>query len=314
MKTKTEQFNEFRVNIEADRFVFFHLDIADETKFYKKMFHYFFNEKKLLNYFENKKRVKFNPSQNNFCTLYKKLRKFVDDYNCENIELIQDKIVKDIIINEFEIKEELGIKYARIDKIGKIGEYIFGNILSEYFGLSCIIPKLELITSKNMSVFGIDTLYYSPKENMLFFGESKVTKSLDNGITLINKSLVDYEIKIKDEYLFVIDKSHISIMDSEFKLKMLDYVNKTINFDDFVKKANIKIIGIPLFIAHGSEMDSKQIMKQLSKIKTRTFCDLETKFIIISLPIINKEKMVNVFTEEIIKKVSKYEKRTEWYN
>ena len=45
-----------------------------------------------------------------------------------------------------------------------------------------------MITDKNMSVYGIDSLYYSPNEKLILLGESKVSKSLDNGIFVNTKS------------------------------------------------------------------------------------------------------------------------------
>ena len=54
----------------------------------------------------------------------------------------------------------------------------------------------------NMSIFGIDELFLA--EDMILFGESKVSINLQNGIKLIKESLKEYEKQIKDEYQLVL--------------------------------------------------------------------------------------------------------------
>ena len=76
-----------------------------------------------------------------------------------------------ILNEEYTIEEKNGKLKVRIDKIGKIGEYIFTCILNEYFKFQCILPKVHLQTSYNMSIYGIDTLFYSKDKEMLLFGE-----------------------------------------------------------------------------------------------------------------------------------------------
>ena len=169
MDIKQSTFESFTVYSCDDITSFIHIDINKPQTFYEKMFTHFFDETRLLNY----------------TALYKKLAIFIDKENDVPIPPSLEPEILDVLKSEYQIVEEDGIKKIRLDKIGKIGEYIFSNFLSEYFKLECIIPKLNLITDPNMNVFGIDTLFYSPTNKLLLLGESKVSNSLDTASHLI---------------------------------------------------------------------------------------------------------------------------------
>lgn len=49
-------------------------------------------------------------------------------------------------------------------------------------------------------VFGIDALFFNPNQRTIYFGESKVCNSIENAITLVNRSFDDYEEQIAEEY------------------------------------------------------------------------------------------------------------------
>lgn len=86
-----------------------------------------------------------------------------------------------------------------------------------------------------------------------------------------------------------------------------DTIGRCLTIDDFIKKANIKKIGIPIFIAHGNEISPVEIFARLKAIKRNTILGLQTTFIIISLPIFNKSKLIGVLTEKIAERRSVYE-------
>ena len=130
-----------------------------------------------------------------FRNLYRHLKTYIDDFNLVRDISDLDNLLIGILNEEFALEEKDGKKLVRLDKMGKIGEYLFCCLLSEFFNFDCIIPKVHLQTDYNMSVYGIDTLYYSEGNNLLLFGESKVSIKLDNGLNLIKKSLSEYENK-----------------------------------------------------------------------------------------------------------------------
>lgn len=302
-----QNFNDFEVFSYDDCKSFVHINITNPRLFYSKMFEYFFDESRLLRYIENKASISFRPTTANFAALYKKLKIFIDKENDIQIPQNLEKNLLDIVSAEHTIIEENGIKKIRLDKIGKIGEYIFSNILSEYFGYQCIIPKLNMLTDYNMSIFGIDTLFYSHENKLLLLGESKVSKSINNGIALINESLSSYQAQIDDEFELILSQRWLKDKMGYFADDFGDKIEISMNMSDFIKKADVRNIGIPIFIAHGGNETTEEIFNELSKIKKIDLYDIETNYIIISLPLIDKDEFVKAFTLAIAERRDLYE-------
>ena len=76
---------------------------------------------------------------------------------------------------------------------------------------------------------------------------------------------------------------------------------EVIGFEELIEQANIKNIGIPIFIVHGIDSETNKIFEKLSKVKKTKFFNLNTIFYLISLPVIDKETLTNIFTEKIKK-------------
>ena len=159
-----------------------------------------------------------------------------------------------------------------------------------------------------MSIYGIDTLFYSTEKNMILLGESKLSKSLENGIGLINKSLKTYEQQIKDEFVLMLSNRFLKNNLGIFGEKYADAIELSLSIEEFITNASIKRIGIPIFIAHGIDTDIDEILKQMKSIKQNTFLGIETQYIIISLPIVNKSKLISVLTQEIAERRTSYER------
>ncbi len=265
-----KEYEKFIVHQRGDNYSLIHIEIKDSEEFYKSLFECFFTEDKLIKYAENKFNLKFYPNKINFTTLYKHLKIYIDDFNRDEytVDEIQEEMIK-ILNEEYTIEDKNGKLKVRIDKIGKIGEYIFSCILNEYFQFNCILPKVHLQTSYNMSIYGIDTLFYSEDKEMLLFGESKVTKKLENGISLINISLEDYESRIKQEYELILSNRLYKDKLNKFNDKYGDVVDIALNIEEFIEKAQVKNIGIPIFIAHGKQTDIEEIIKKLNTIKRK---------------------------------------------
>lgn len=301
-------FNDFSVYWLNDQTVFIHVNLSDSQKFYRGLFDYFFEETRLLRYVENKTNLRFEPTAKNYVTLFKHLGLYIDDFNILQLPASIEKEVLRILSDEYEL-EDIGEGHlkVRLDKMGKIGEYIFCNLLSEYFGFSCIIPKVHLTTDPNMSVYGIDALFYSNQNNMILFGESKLSKSISNGIKLINESLQTYEQQIKDEFSLILSNRFLKNNMGIFGDKYADTIELCLSIEDFIEKADIKKIGIPIFIAHGTCILPEDIFNKLSKIQKTAMFGLETIYIVISLPIFDKSKMIGVFTQCIAERRAYYE-------
>ncbi len=303
-----EEFDEFRVYILDDKYTFYHIDLKDTEEYYEGLFNYFFDEDKLLAYAENKSHLKFSPTKKNFVILYKHLFQYIDEYYDEiDINVIGEE-VKKIILDEYETTEEKeNALRIRADKKGKIGEYIFSCILKEYFKFDCIIPKVHMSTSRNMSIYGIDALFYCSNNNMLLFGESKLTNSLKNGVSLIKESLKDYEKSISDEFTLTLSSRVLKNELNKFSEIYGDLCEVSIDIKDFISKANITQIGIPIFITHGTEQEINKIINKLSNIEKKDFLGIKTVYYFISLPVINKQKFIALFTKKIKERRDEYE-------
>lgn len=301
-----QNFDCFQVYSIDDSYSFFHVDIEDDTVFYEKLFEYFFSEDKLIEYCEHTSSIKFTPSAKHYAILYRHLKTYIDDFNLIKDISELDELLISILEEEFTLEEKEGKKLVRLDKMGKIGEYLFCCLLSNFFSFDCIIPKVHLQTDYNMSVYGIDALYYSEVNNLLLFGESKVSIKLDNGVNLIKKSLAEYEKQISDEYEIVLCNRLYKDKLYKFNTVFGDIAEVSIGIEQFINKANIKHIGVPIFIAHGTEVQAIDILNKLGKQKRPQFFGLETKYYVISLPIVNKSKLIAVFTKKIKEKEDYY--------
>lgn len=301
-----EHFDCFRVYSLDDSYSFLHIEIEDKPIFYDRLFEYFFSEDKLIKYSEHTSNIKFTPSAKHFVILYRHLKIYIDDFNFSKDISDLDDLLVSILKEEFTLEEKEGKKLVRLDKMGKIGEYLFCCLLSNFFSFDCIIPKVHLQTDYNMSVYGIDALYYSESNNLLLFGESKVSIKLDNGINLVKRSLAEYEKQISDEFEIVL--CNRLYKDRLFKFNKIfgDMAEVSIGIEQFIKKANIKHIGIPIFIAHGTDVQAIDILKKLRKQERPQFFGLETKYYVISLPIVNKSKFIATFTKKIKEKEDYY--------
>lgn len=304
---EVENFDDFKVYVMDNKYSFFHIDICNSNTFYTKMFEYFFDENRLLRYCENISNLSFTPSRNHYLILYRHLKTYIDDYNMSPPLYAYEEKTLDMISQEFGLQEVDGIITARLDKIGKIGEYIFSCLLSEYFNFDCIIPKIHLKTDYNMNVYGIDTLYYSSSNNLILFGESKFSQSINNGVKLINESLKNYEEQITTEFELVLNNRLYKEKLNKFSDKYGEIAENSLNIKDFIEIAQINSIGIPLFIAHGNETEIEKIFKTLDKINCKNFLGLNTIYYLISLPIISKTEIIDSFTNFIRERINKYE-------
>ena len=292
-----KKFECFKVYNDCDKYAFIEIS-SDVVKKVDAIFEWAFTDEKRLRYADlpdYDASLTLNIEQRKAIML--SLKKFIDEKNIGVIPF--DKKYKDILntlIDEDLVFDDGTKLNIRKDKIGKLGEFIFYNVLSDYFTYNCILNKANLITSYNMSVYGMDELFYCEKDNMLLFGESKFCKSLDNGIKLINKSLDEYEDRLDDEYELILSNHTYSVsLPGDLK----DAISKSFTFDEFIKIGKINNIGIPVFIMHGGNYSTTQILNKLDEIKKRMFHGINCKYIVISLPIIDKKSFATYLSNKI---------------
>lgn len=304
-------FEEFKVYQNENKYSFLYANFDDENKFLKGLISYIFSEQNLLLYSELSTGLKFNPGKREYVKLYKNIQYFLNE-ELEKIPVTDiDSDIERIISEEYEcLKGDDGKLLIKPDKIGKIGEYIFHLLLTKYFGYKCIIPKFRITTDRNMSAFGIDTLFYDDVNSELLFGESKFSKTLNNGVELVNRSLKEYEQNIREEYLLVLSNDNLKLNDT-----FIDEYQNTIElcatFEEFIKESNINTIVIPIFIAHGGGNKNKieEILNHLEKIKRKDMLGINTKYLIISLPVIDKDKFIEIAIRMVVNKSNEYKNK-----
>ncbi|WP_213526862.1 Hachiman antiphage defense system protein HamA [Paenibacillus cisolokensis] len=251
-----EEYGSFQVyNLDCS-YSFFYIDIKDENNFYSGLFEFVLNEDTLLSYAQGKFGIKFSPSVKHYATLYKELRYYIDSEHIEKDISDLEEDLATLLKDEYDSEtKESGKSVVRLSKIGRIGEYIFHVFLADYFKFECIIPKFKLTTDMNMSVNGIDTLHLAKEEKMILLGESKVTKNLDNGIKLINKSITGYQKELEEEFILVLSNPYLKL--DTFRELFGGIEEFCINFSDFIKKLRL-IKSAYLFLLH---TEAKQILK-----------------------------------------------------
>lgn len=307
LEEKFEQFTVYKSDVSNS---FLYVNFSDPDRFMDGLSDYVLSETNLLNYANTLSPTAFTPTVANYRKLYSTLETFL---NAETELLTFDNVsneVKDALGDEYTFVNKDGETLIQKDKIGKIGEYIFHVLFTQYFKVNCIIPKFRCTTDRNMSVFGIDALFFDPIEKIIFFGESKVCKTIDRAITLINRSFEEYESQISEEYKLVLANNDIFRLSPEFLSAFEQYTDVCISFEDFVKAAGISQICVPAFIAHGNGSSKNTpenfLNKMNTKISRNNFFGLDTKYLFISLPIIDKTKMMDVIMRKVVKKSDEY--------
>lgn len=304
-----EGFDGFTVYNEDNKYSFIYMNFEDESKFLEGFVSYIFEEENLLLYSELSTGLNFKPGKREYVKLYKNIQYFLNEELMNLVIVDLDTELEAVVCEEYKyIKDDKGRLKIQQDKIGKIGEYIFHLILTRYFGYKCIIPKFRITTDRNMSAFGIDTLFYDDEESEILFGEAKFSKKLINGVSLVNRSLEDYEQNIKEEYLLVLSNENFNL-NSSFLNKYKDTIEVCTTFEDFIRESNVNSVIIPIFIAHGDGNKEKieKFLDILNSVNSNKMLGLETKYLLISLPVIDKEKFVDFAIRMAVNKAREYE-------
>lgn len=306
MNREQNCFGIFDKYYESDNYIYLPLFLNDSSADKSAIFDFFFSEDALYNHFKKNNDSLFERTPKCFSLLYRNLQKFIDE-EIANIEYDLSDCSQNAV--DILLKEQAFFgkdKKIRKDKTGKIGEYLASIILEKVFSYTCIIPKSDLITSKNMSVYGIDTLHYDYGQNTILFGESKFTSNLKNGVWLISESLDKYEKRINDEIELIFTQrlyDSLNIPKEIFK----DAIDSFIDVKTFIAKTEIKEIYVPLFIAHGEQTNPDEILIELKTIERNKFLGMNTKYLVISMPVENAKSFVEYFIIRIKAKIDEYE-------
>lgn len=234
IKEAFKQFTVYKCDV-ASSFLYAHFDNPD--LFMDGLSDYLLSESNLLNYANTLTPIEFTPTP----AIYKKLYNTLGSFLNSELELLAFDDVSDEVCTalgeEYHFIDINGKTLVQKDKIGKIGEYALHLLLTGYYKVHCIIPKFRCTTDRNMSVFGIDALFFNPNQRTIYFGESKVCNSIENAITLVNRSFDDYEEQIAEEYKLVLSNDEVFHLSQEFRDAFQQHTEVCISFQDFIKAA-----------------------------------------------------------------------------
>lgn len=309
-----EVFDGFNVYKDGESHSFVYIDFNNPTQLIDGLTDYLFSEDSLLNYAKSSSKIELQPTDPVYwATLYRNISFFLnEDLEQCSVGNVTDDLL-DVLKEEYNLVNSNGELLVQKDKVGKIGEYAFHVLLSKYFGLNCIVPKFRCTTDRNMSVFGIDALFLNVEEKRIYFGESKFSKTLSNGIKLANKSLDDYEQQIREEYRLVLTSDDAFSLSNDFVNLFQHDSQICIKFETFIKKAHIDTIGVPVFIAHGKDNSKEQPQDYLDMMKKKlhknSFFGLNVEYVFISLPVINKQEFIESAIKKVVKKQNEFESR-----
>lgn len=312
-RVQLKKFDEFDVYYINEGHSFIYADFNNPDKFMDGLTDYLFNENNLLNYARRISRIQFTGEDRQYVRLYNNIGMFLNS-NMETlvVGMVTDEL-KNVLGEEYNLIDDKGELKVQKDKIGKIGEYAFHLLLTNFFQLDCILPKFTCTTDRNMSVFGIDTLFLDTREKIIYFGESKFSKDIDNGIKLVNRSLDEYEKQIREEYRYVLSNDVAFNLSPEFNAIYGEEKQFCISFEELIKRAKIQFIGVPIFIAHGNgtsgNLPENYIDKLMNKVKRKQFFGINTKYILISLPVIDKTQFIEKAIVKVVKKQNEYGQR-----
>lgn len=135
-----ERFEQFTVYKSDVSNSFLYVNFSDPDRFMDGLSDYVLSETNLINYANTLSPTAFTPTLANYKKLYSTLETFL---NAEMELLTFDNIsneVKDTLGDEYNFINKNGETLIQKDKIGKIGEYIFHILLTQYFKVNCIIP------------------------------------------------------------------------------------------------------------------------------------------------------------------------------
>lgn len=311
-KVTFEQFTVYQNDVSSS---FIYVNFSDPEKFIEGFSDYVICEYNLLNYANTMTPINFSPTKACYKKLYSTLGTFL---NPTTEQLTFDNVtqeVRDALGEEYTFIDNNGNTLIQKDKIGKIGEYIFHVLLSQYYKVNCIIPKFRCITDRNMSVFGIDALFWDSNNHTIYFGESKVCNNIENAIKLVNRSFEEYESQISEEYKLVLSNADIFNLSPDFNITFQQYTDVCASFVDFIQMASINQICVPAFLAHGNGPNNNTPENYLSQMNTKlnrkSFFGLDTKYIFISLPIIDKAKMMDAIMKKVVEKNNEYRNLTQ---
>lgn len=189
------------------------------------------------------------------------------------------------------LKERIHSKLRTDFCFGVFGEILFYNVVENILYNKLLLSKVQFITAPYTNAHGSDGVFCDEKEKILFFGESKFTFDLKQGINQAIASMNECLNRIKNDKNIML--THRNDLKNGYGTK-IDRSN--------IKEYTCKIL---IFLLHGTEVDELDIVTKIEELKGKLKKKVaEINCVVVSFPIYSKEHL----KESIAKGVSDYDK------
>lgn len=188
-----------------------------------------------------------------------------------------------------------------------VAEIILSKIIEEKFGANVFVTKLAQATSRNMKVFGMDTVHFNESTNTMYYGESKLTNNIDYGLQehIDELDLIDFKINEECQLLAQFENNMrcneiIKKEATDFGIKLT--VKKVLSFLKLKKEEKPYNVALVFFVAHGEEFDYDYVTTKIKSFREKIhLSDIAVNCV--TLPIKDK----NDFIKRVEEVISEYE-------
>ena len=185
-----------------------------------------------------------------------------------------------------------------------VAEIILSKVIEERFNANVFVTKLAQATSMNMKVFGMDTVHFNEETNTMYYGESKLTNSIDLGLQQHINELDLIDFKINEECQLLAQFNNNMRSSEKVKNKVTNFgikmtVDKTLSFLKLKKEEKPYSVALVFFVAHGEKYDYDFITNKVNAFREKiNVKDIEINCV--TLPIKNKNDFIKRVEEVIL--------------
>ena len=248
----------------------------DKTILYKALCDILLNEENLLYY----------ATQKNSSKTLLDTREYIKNLiaNGSLVYLIDD------IFNALGWNRNINIKNTIFQ--GDIAEYLMSILLDKITNVETLISKISYKTSPSMPIYGNDNVYYDYENDILYFGESKFYKNVEDGLKAAMDSIKKHSNV--EEISFV--RNHTTSFIAENDEKRFKVIEKfeTAYTEDISIKSIIFIINEDIYNKTNYEEVIIKYFGNIEMLESQT-----AEIILVFLPILSKEEFLEYFVRSV---------------
>ena len=149
-------------------------------------------------------------------------------------------------INKFYIENDATFKKeaeaARAISRGEFGEILLHLLLRDFKGTIPLVSKLYFKDSRGIPAHGFDAVHISPKENILWLGESKLYTGATAGLKDLIEDLKHHMTKdfLSNEYTII--KKNVTANNIPNRDYWIEFLSKNTRLEDMITQVNIPML------------------------------------------------------------------------